>query len=292
MQVEKAREIQRMLDRAAIEHLSWLTRIHCALMFPDPVPAAPPQPPTIPACEPVLGPAQAAHRAMAAQATAMMEAAAADRRVDAGRYRAFMAAVDAYSREARKAETLCRRVVMETDPLTGIHNRQGMMRELRREWTRTMRTGRPCALALADLDHFKRVNDTHGHTVGDFVLCAAARFFQRRLRPYDLVYRYGGEEFLFCLPDTTVATAAQVLDRLRGLMARVPVVLPDGARLAVTVSIGVAEMAAGRSVQETIDAADAALYAAKTAGRDRVVTTQSRAVPRTAEPGSATALGG
>jgi diguanylate cyclase (GGDEF)-like protein len=185
-------------------------------------------------------------------------------------YRAFMDAVDRYGREARRVEAHFRRCLVETDPLTGIHNRQGMMRDLRREWTRTLRTGRPCCVALADLDHFKVVNDTWGHAAGDRVLCAAARFFKRGLRPYDLLYRFGGEEFLFCLTDTDLDTAHNILDRLRGIMARLPVMLDCGTRITICCTIGVAQMSPAASVQETIAAADQALYRGKEHGRNRV----------------------
>jgi diguanylate cyclase len=278
VQVEKTREIVRLFERAAAEHLAWLMRVHSALMFPEAA-EVPPCGPDAPLT--LLGACACGHaeelsqlmrlRAqMHAQAQELLGRAARDGAVDPVGYQAFMATVDAYSREARRVENHFRRLLIETDPLTGVHNRQGMMRDLRREWTRALRTGQPICVAIADLDHFKAVNDTWGHAAGDRVLCAAARFFQRRLRPYDAVYRYGGEEFLFTLPNTDAETAAHVLDRLRQTLARMPVVLDCGTRVPVTCSIGVAQMVPGRSVQEAVAAADKALYAAKNGGRNRV----------------------
>lgn len=278
MQLEKTRDVLRLFERAATEHVAWLMRVHAALMFPG-APDMPPCAPDAPlsllaacACgeDDELGPLIGLRAAMHGRADHLIAKQRRHGRVDPADYQDFMAAVDAYSREARRVESHFRRLLVETDPLTGVHNRQGMGRELRREWTRATRTGEPLCVALADLDLFKRVNDTWGHGMGDRVLCATARLFQRRLRPYDSVYRYGGEEFLFCLPNTDAATAGLVLDRLRQAVARLPLTCESGSRVPVTVSIGVAQMVPGRSVQEAITAADRALYAAKDAGRNRV----------------------
>ncbi|MBC7954193.1 MAG: diguanylate cyclase [Rhodospirillaceae bacterium] len=283
MQVEKTREIVRLFERAAAEHLAWLMRVHSALMFPGTVemPACAPDAPLTLLSAFACGEAEELaalvrlRGIMHGQAQELLGKAACQGCIDPADYQAFMAAVDGYSREARRVENHFRRLLVETDPLTGVHNRQGMTRDLRREWTRSLRTGQPVCVALADLDHFKVVNDTWGHAAGDRVLCAAARFFQRRLRPYDTVYRYGGEEFLFILPNTDADTAAKVLDRLRGTMARMPVVAEGGERIPVTCSIGVAQMVPGRSVHEAVGASDRALYAAKNAGRNRVEIAES-----------------
>lgn len=268
----------RLFERAATDHVAWLMQVHAALMFPG-APDVPPCAPDAPlsllaasACGQAddLAPLLRLRAAMRARADQMLDTLRHRRAVSPDDYRAFMAAVDAYSHEARRVETHFRRLLLETDPLTGVHNRQGMNRDLRREWTRALRTGQPLCVALADLDLFKRINDTWGHCVGDRVLCAAARLFQRRLRPYDTVYRYGGEEFLFCLPNTDVVSAGRILDRLRRVVSKMTVTCDDGQPVPVTVSIGVAQMVPGRSVQEAVAAADRALYAAKDAGRNRV----------------------
>lgn len=283
MQVEKTREIVRLFERAAVEHLAWLMRVHSALMFPGTagMPACAPDAPLTLLSAFACGEAEELaslvrlRGVMHGLAQELLGKAACRGCIDPADYQAFMAAVEAYSREARRIENHFRRLLVETDPLTGVHNRQGMTRDLRREWTRSLRTGQPVCVALADLDHFKVVNDTWGHAAGDRVLCAAARFFQRRLRPYDTVYRYGGEEFLFILPNTASDTAAHVLDRLRRTMARMPVVAEGGERIPVTCSIGVAQMVPGRSVHEAVGAADRALYVAKNNGRNRVEIAES-----------------
>lgn len=278
MQVEKAREVLKLFERAATEHVAWLMQVHAALIFPG-APEIPPCAPDAPlsllaacACGHAeeLAPVMRLRAAMRGQADCMLESLRHGGRVRPDQYLALMAAVDAYSREARRVETHFRRVLVETDPLTGVLNRQGMNRDLRREWTRAVRTGQPLCVALADLDLFKRINDTWGHGVGDRVLCAAAHLFQRRLRSYDTVYRYGGEEFLFCLPNTDIETASGILDRLRRMVAELNVTCDNGQPVPVTVSIGVAQIVPGRSVQDAVTAADRALYVAKEGGRNRI----------------------
>lgn len=121
-----------------------------------------------------------------------------------------------------------REILEELDPLTGLHNRHAMERELERERERFLRTKHPCCIALGDLDHFKQVNDSYGHGVGDRVLEASADCFLRHLRPYDSLYRYGGEEFLFCLPDADLKSARKIIERLRLELESRPVEIDRG----------------------------------------------------------------
>lgn len=294
MPADKVIEVLRLLERATVEHLAWLMRVHCRLMFPGEAGeiGAPRSPlAEFNACpgDDLLERMMKARAAMHEVAERLIAQSEGGGCLDPEDYRAFMVKVDDYAREARRAETQLRRAVTETDPLTGVHNRQGMLRDLRREWTRAVRTGRPCCIAIADLDHFKLINDNWGHAAGDRVLCQAAHFFKSQLRPYDLVYRYGGEEFLFCLPDTDAETARMVLDRLRGLLAACRTRLDCGTEVAVTCSIGVAAMEHGKGVQDIIAAADRALYAAKHAGRDRVELADGLLARPASEPAMASA---
>lgn len=273
------------LEAAAADHMSWLKRVHAALLFRDSVRtlpvevpkvlqdwvAAPERSPTVAGeRQEVYDRLRQARQRMNRRAMLLLERTARGDAVDSGDYDGFMSSVEEYARELRRLDTMLRQSMAETDPLTGVHNRLGMMRDLEREWQRSLRTGQPCCIALVDLDHFKCINDAYGHLAGDKVLRMAARFFVRRLRPYDRVYRYGGEEFLFCLPNADLQMAERVLNRLRGLMARLPVRMRDGQLTRVTASIGVAEMAADAPPQVVLARADAALYAAKTGGRNRV----------------------
>lgn len=281
MRATSTEDLLRELEGEAADHLLWLKKVHCSLLFhrSDPRPpemamhrwAHPPLAPDLDHTAPdSIAALQRLKHCMRVKAQALMAASAAGRAVNTEEYLSFMEAVESYWRAVRRLEEAARRAIAEIDPLTGVLNRRRMMRDLKREWTRMSRTGSSCCLAIVDLDHFKQINDLFGHLVGDRVLRATARFFVRRLRPYDLVYRFGGEEFLFCLPDTDLLTAEKVLDRLRTLMGRLPLTADNGKSLSVTASIGIAQMAPHVALDDTLAGADRAVYAAKRAGRNRV----------------------
>jgi two-component system cell cycle response regulator len=156
------------------------------------------------------------------------------------------------------------------DPLTGLWNRAMVLDHLQRELARLARHAGPLAVALADLDHFKRVNDTHGHAAGDAVLRQAAERMRLALRDCDSLGRYGGEEFLLVLPACDLAAAALAVERVRAAIAAQPMRAGE-VLLPVSVSLGVA--AAHRDARDAarlIAAADQALYRAKALGRNRV----------------------
>ena len=161
------------------------------------------------------------------------------------------------------------RELAEIDALTQLPNRRRLETDLQVEWDRSRRYGRPLSFVMVDLDHFKRLNDEHGHPVGDAVLHAAAEAVQRALRATDTAYRYGGEEIAVMLRETDLDAATAVAERIRTAVAAVTL-RETAAR--VTASLGVAERASEMRLHgELIAAADAALYAAKRTGRDRVV---------------------
>jgi len=155
-----------------------------------------------------------------------------------------------------------------TDPLTGMANRRRFDEALRSEAERCLRAGNPLTLMLLDIDHFKSVNDTYGHPVGDAVLKAVAAQCRAAVRDIDLVARVGGEEFAVLLIDVGLHEGRLVADRMRKVIEATQVDLPGLAPLACTVSLGVAEFA-GDS-QDLMARADAALYRAKAEGRNRV----------------------
>lgn len=166
------------------------------------------------------------------------------------------------------------RLQMETrvDPLTGLANRRELFRSLDRELGRSQRSGRPLSLALLDIDHFKRINDTYGHPFGDEVIKGIARIMKALVRPYDIVSRYGGEEFAIVLPETDLKRAEVVAERVR-TSVRNRLFECRGERVPVTVSIGIATYPEdGENAQELIDMADRALYHSKKSGRDRIST--------------------
>jgi two-component system cell cycle response regulator len=158
-----------------------------------------------------------------------------------------------------------------TDSLTGLYNRRYLMTHLDRKLMGIAETGKAVTALMFDVDHFKAVNDTHGHGVGDEVLVKLAQVASDNLRSVDLVARLGGEEFVVVMPETTAATAQQVAERLCAQVAEASIPLPDGTPLSVTVSIGVATSQSSEEMaDELLGRADAALYTAKNAGRNCV----------------------
>ena len=154
------------------------------------------------------------------------------------------------------------------DALTGMLNRKAFERRIEELVQQSRVTGQRVALVMADIDHFKRVNDEHGHARGDEVLEDAAYRLRKQLRAFDLAYRLGGEEFAVLLPGATTPEAAAVAERLREAVEESPV-----AGLPVTMSFGVASSEGPRLAPDALyEAADQALYAAKEAGRNRVAT--------------------
>lgn len=173
---------------------------------------------------------------------------------------------------ARANVTLMQRDVLITeesltDQLTGVGNRRRLDQELFTEIARARRDGTPLSVIMADVDHFKRVNDEHGHVVGDMVLARFGALLQLHTRSTDIVTRYGGEEFILLLPNTPIAMAMAKSEQLRRTLASEPIA---PLLLPVTSSFGVAQLQASEGPEELLKRVDAALYAAKEGGRNRV----------------------
>lgn len=158
-----------------------------------------------------------------------------------------------------------------TDALTGLHNRRSILDLLEQELTRVRRKPAPLSVVILDLDHFKKVNDTWGHPMGDRVLQIAARVLRESVRESDHVGRYGGEEFMLILPDTRLADAMIVLERCRQQLIAADVLTDSQDRLQITASFGlVCQDKTLLASQQLIQHADEALYAAKANGRNRI----------------------
>jgi diguanylate cyclase len=158
------------------------------------------------------------------------------------------------------------------DPLTGTPSRSGMLTKLRAERELVKRNVSTCVVVMMDLDDFKGVNDKYGHGVGDKVLVSSARYVMTHLRPYDKVFRYGGEEFLICLPGADLQSGHDIIDRLREELRSLPHDANGKGTFHTTVSFGLTLLDPDLPVELSIDRADKALYVAKTTGRNRAIT--------------------
>lgn len=163
------------------------------------------------------------------------------------------------------------RRIATRDALTGLPNRMAFTEAFARERLRSERGSYPIALALIDFDHFKRVNDTFGHAAGDTVLRCGSTAIVDALRRIDIVARWGGEELIVLLPSTGLEHARQAIEKARAAVGALEFAVAN-TTLRVTFSAGIVEATASESLEELVARADAALYRAKGAGRDRVVT--------------------
>jgi two-component system, cell cycle response regulator len=178
----------------------------------------------------------------------------------------------AHSLELARADNARLAALAQTDPLTQVLNRRALMERLGGELDRARRYGHSCAVLMLDLDHFKQVNDSRGHLVGDGVLRDFADILRHAVRTADLVARYGGEEFVIVLPETSLDGAVKFADRLREKIAEHPFEGGPLGVLQLSTSVGVALFPGPRiaSGEDLLNAADTALYRAKAEGRNRV----------------------
>lgn len=177
---------------------------------------------------------------------------------------------DLYQRDLRELSEALRDASLK-DALTGLGNRRYLMDRLKEESARALRTQQPLCIAILDVDHFKRINDDHGHDIGDRALCSLAAVFVHTLRDYDTVGRWGGEEFLILLPDTTRDSGLKIAERMRTQIAqlRIEGVEHSGSEpITLTASIGLSVFEKDEPVAATVARADNALRRAKRAGRN------------------------
>jgi len=154
------------------------------------------------------------------------------------------------------------------DSLTGANNRIGMLTRLREQQDLVKRQVQSCCIAMMDIDRFKAVNDTYGHMAGDRILAISAHYVMEHSRPYDKLFRYGGEEFLLCMQNTNAPVGYEVVERVRQGLAATPIDFGGKSAIQITMSFGVTLLDPDVSVEQSIERADKAMYAAKTAGRN------------------------
>jgi diguanylate cyclase (GGDEF)-like protein len=184
----------------------------------------------------------------------------------------------AYAQLAEREAELDR--LAHSDSLTGVANRRHFFMVGGGEWTRAKRYGRALSVLMIDVDHFKSVNDTHGHGIGDEALKKLTMAFRTVLRDCDLLARMGGEEFAVLLAEIDLAASGVVAERLRQMAAEVRVPTGDGGHLSVTVSIGAASLCSDdSSLDDVVRRADRALYAAKSGGRNQVIVSEPEEFP-------------
>ncbi|WP_240725236.1 sensor domain-containing diguanylate cyclase [Mangrovimicrobium sediminis] len=198
--------------------------------------------------------------------------AATQRRDENGRLIGFQGYVrnlsDRFEAQEQRQRAERLEQIATLDPLTRCFNRRYFQDASTREIARAGRQGSDLSLILFDLDHFKRINDTHGHATGDKVLISIARLVNSKIRSSDVLARYGGEEFVVMLPETQVDQALQRAEDLRAQVESVVIETTKGERIGVTVSLGVAQWQRGESLTDLLERADRALYVAKKAGRN------------------------
>lgn len=161
------------------------------------------------------------------------------------------------------------------DPLTELINRRVLLRQASQEQKKSAEDLQPFSVMMFDLDRFKRINDYHGHAVGDQVLVTVARIMKQELRSTDIIARFGGEEFVAVLPGVSLGEATQIAHRVAHSIRHTAIPLNDGENLYVTSSIGVTQYKTDENIEQTLKRADDLLYQAKASGRDKVVDDQT-----------------
>ena len=179
--------------------------------------------------------------------------------------------------ETMREELTHARIEAMTDTLTGLHNRKGFEHHLARHLDDTFTLHNPLCLMMLDIDQFKRINDNYGHLIGDKVIAAVGQLILDNIKGQDIGVRYGGEEYLVVLPDTEIAGAVTLPEKLRNLVAasRIKRINSGGALEGVTLSAGIAYGTAGETLDALIGRADKALYVSKANGRNRVTVAPS-----------------
>lgn len=211
-----------------------------------------------------------AHQRMHQLAASLLTSAKDGNHIAVSDYDNFAQALDRMRLELSTLERELEDALYNHDSLTGAINRFGIFPALREHQALMKRKMQQSCLAMADLDNFKRVNDLHGHLAGDQVLIAVVHYLIKHLRPYDKVFRYGGEELLIFLPQTELTPGYHMLERLREGLAALPIDIGKKEPVHITASFGLALLDPASPVESSIDHADKAMYAAKAAGKNCV----------------------
>ncbi|MEN8170802.1 MAG: diguanylate cyclase [Pseudomonadota bacterium] len=211
------------------------------------------------------------HRTVHAEMSAIVKKVNSGKPVTRDDYKSFIDAEGAFSESIINLRDDLFKLLLSFDHLTGALNRQAFFHILEQEHARIIRFGDPGCIVMLDIDKFKNVNDKFGHAAGDKVLVSIANFIIENMRPYDSICRYGGEEFLICMPETTIEVSHRIIERIREKLSQENICVSNDHCIKVSASFGVAPMSATEKLKDTIEYADRALYQAKVSGRNKVV---------------------
>jgi len=214
---------------------------------------------------------EAAHELLHLRAWTLLALSPAGGTVPLDDYDRFSATLKQMRAEVARTKRELESEIFNLDPLTGAPNRVGMLTQMRKQHNLVKRRAQRTCIAMIDLDYFKDVNDNYGHAAGDRVLCCFAQHMMSQIRPYDSFFRYGGEEFLFCAPNTDIEQGRAMVERLREGVAEMEIAGRAHPPLKVTASFGLALLDPEIPLEQSIERADKALYAAKAAGRNRTM---------------------
>lgn len=207
------------------------------------------------------------HGRMHEHAAKLLRDAAANVAISPADYDTFQNLLDRMRLQVQTLQHEFMEMSYNRDPLTGANSRLGLLTSLREYHELAKRGTQTCSIAMMDMDHFKAINDKYGHLVGDKVLAASAGYLMNDSRTYDKIFRFGGEEFVICMPGLSHEQALIAAERFRTSIAENPVV-DSGYEIRFTASFGVAALDPTVSVEDCLERADKALYAAKSAGRN------------------------
>ena len=210
------------------------------------------------------------HEHMHRLAAQLLKSLAIESRAAPEDYDAFANAVDRLRLEIHTLKRELEESLVHHDSLTGAESRIDMLTRLGEMRELGTRRHQPCCMALMDVDHLKKINDTHGHLIGDQVLRGFVRYLRENLRPYDHVFRYGGDEFLILIPDTDLETGRLAIERIREGLAAAPLAQSGQTAIYATASFGVAAVDPGATIEESMECVDKMMYAAKSSGRNCV----------------------
>lgn len=286
IRLDEALLILREMDQALLYHLQWLKNLHRTLLCGDAPRLEVTAEDAHRQCnfglwfyrldaeqlirEPGIAELEEPHRIMHDAARTLLGTYTEDVCLPPDIYETFMNLALDFKQRMRQYQFQLVQRVCSVDQLTGVWNRNSMAMQLAGEAERARRGHHTSSICLLDLDKFKQINDRYGHVAGDRVLHEVARFIKDNLRAYDSMFRYGGEEFLICLPNTHVEDAGRLLNRLREQLAGTPVALVDHTEIRVTASFGVAALEPEDEIALAVEHADHALLCAKSKGRNRV----------------------